>query len=302
AAVRQDPENAAASWQRPTRSTRGTANTPIADPARLRADQIQEYLAAAERAFAGGDYDGAIDACKQVLMIDASNERAFAELDRIHAAVDERQAAVEAAVERGRAAFETGNMISALREVKQALALDPYGAAALALSAQTEQTIKDRQDDARIHAAVDSARRRFAAGDHHAALESLEAIRPATNALVRAALDELRRALSEIDEQRRIDAAQNDRRRRIAALAAEARAAIGSDRLDDAARVLSEIRDVDSSAPEVADVAEKVRRAHAAARTREEVGRSLAEFEARLGEGSLPQADASLSAAAALAA
>src|SRR5262249_55890479 len=138
AAVRQDPENAAASWQRPTRSTRGTANTPIADPARLRADQIQEYLAAAERAFAGGDYDGAIDACKQVLMIDASNERAFAELDRIHAAVDERQAAVEAAVERGRAAFETGNMISALREVKQALALDPNDAAALALSAQTE--------------------------------------------------------------------------------------------------------------------------------------------------------------------
>src|SRR5262249_40532142 len=160
------------------------------------------------------------------------------------AAVDERQAAVEAAVERGRAAFETGNMISALREVKQALALDPNDAAALALSAQTEQAIKDRQDHARIRAGGDAARRRLAAGDHRAALESLEALQPATNLLVRSALDELRRALNQIVEQQRIEAAQSDRRRRIAALAGEARAAIAGDRLDDAARILSEIRDI----------------------------------------------------------
>ena len=61
------------------------------------------------------------------------------------AAVDERQAEVHAAVERGRAAFASGNLMSALREVKQALALDPNDENALALSAQTEQAIKERQ-------------------------------------------------------------------------------------------------------------------------------------------------------------
>src|SRR5204862_6540142 len=127
--VRMDPQNASAPWQRPTRqSSRPTSNRPTADPARLRAEQIEEYLAAAERAFGGGDYDGAIDACKQVLMIDTSNERAFAELDRINAAIDERQTAVQSAVERGRAAFQNGNLMSALREVKQAPALAPSGA------------------------------------------------------------------------------------------------------------------------------------------------------------------------------
>src|SRR5262249_18984753 len=184
----------------------------------------------------------------------------------------------------------------------QALALDPNDAAALALSAQTEQAIKDRQDDARIRAAVDAARRRFAAGDHRAALESLEALQPATNLLVRSALDELRRALNQIVEQQRIEAAQSDRRRRIAALAGEARAAIAGDRLDDAARILSEIRDIDPSAPELTDVAEHVRRAHAAARTREEVGRTLAEFETRVGEGDLAQAESLLNGVVGLAA
>src|SRR5207245_9252629 len=144
-----DPQNDSAPWQRQTRQTRQTrpSNRATTDPARLRAEQIEEYLAAAERAFDGGDYDGAIDACKQVLMCDTSNERAFAERDRINAAIDERQAAVQSAVERGRAAFQSGNLMASLREVKQALALAPSDADALALSAQTEQAIKERQDD-----------------------------------------------------------------------------------------------------------------------------------------------------------
>src|SRR4029077_6820231 len=106
------------------------------DPASLRAEQIDDLLGAAERAFDSGDYDGAVDGCKQVLLLDATNQRALTELNRAQAAVDERHAEVQAALERGRTALAGGNLIAALREVKQALALDPQDEDALALSAQ----------------------------------------------------------------------------------------------------------------------------------------------------------------------
>ena len=91
--------------------------------------------------------------------------------------------------------------MSALREVKQALALDSADENALALCALTEQAIKQRQGEARIRAGVGAARRQFAAGDHRAALGALEALQPASHPLVRAALEELRLALDQIEEQ-----------------------------------------------------------------------------------------------------
>src|SRR5262249_43258970 len=156
------------------RATRRPAQRTT-DPATIRAEQIEDLLAAAERAFDSGDYDGATDACKQVLLLDATNARALAELDRVQAALDERHAEVRAAVERGRAALASGNLMSALREVKQAQALDPNDPEALALSALTEQASRERQEDARIRAAVGAARRQFAAGEHRAALAALQA-------------------------------------------------------------------------------------------------------------------------------
>jgi serine/threonine protein kinase len=296
--IRQDSLRVTRSAPRPTpRPAQRTTN-----PATIRAEQIEDLLAAAERSFDSGDYDGAIDACKQVLLLEASNERALTELNRVQAAVDERQGEVHAAVERGRAAFASGNLMSALREVKQALALDPNDENALALSAQTEQAIRERQEDARIRTAVGAARRQFAAGDHRAALAALEALQPSSHPLVRPALDELRTALNQIEEQQRIETELQEQRRYVAGLFAEATAAIAANRLDAAARIVSQIRDHDPSAPEIADLGERMRQAEAAARTREEVDRALAEFEARLGEGNLSRSEESLTAAAALAA
>ena len=300
AAVRMDSGGAVAQAGRPTRQTRSSSSWQ-ADPAMARAEQIEDFFAAADRAFAAGDYDGATEGCKQVLLLDASNERAFAELARIHAAIDERQAAVQSAVERGRAAFESGNLMSALREVKQALALDAYDADALSLSADTEQAIRDRQEDARIRAAVDSARRRFSTGDHQAALAALEALQPGSNAIVRTTLDELRAALARIDAQQRVDAELEDRRRRIASLAGDARAAIASSRFDDALRIAAEIQDIDPAAPDIADLRARASDAQAAARAREEVGRLLAEFDTRLADSNLGGAEELADAAAALA-
>ncbi|HMF98024.1 MAG TPA: serine/threonine-protein kinase, partial [Vicinamibacterales bacterium] len=304
AAVGKAISNIRLDSQRVTRSAPRATPRPAprtTDPATIRAEQIEDLLAAAERAFDGGDYDGAIDACKRVLLLDGSNARALAELDRVQAAMDERQAEVRAAVERGRAAFASGNLISALREVKQALALDPNDRDALALSAQTEQASKERQEEARIRAAVGAARRQFAAGEHRAALAALEALQLNSHPLVRPALDELRTALNQIEEQQRIEAELVEQRRQIAALATQAAAAIGADRLDEGARILSQIRSHDPAAPQIADLAERIRQAEAAARTRAEVDRALGEFDLRLGEGDLPQAEASLTAAAALA-
>jgi serine/threonine protein kinase len=289
---------------RVTRSSPRTTPRPAQrtnDPATRRAEHIEDLLAAAERAFDSADYDGAIDACKQVLLLDASNARALSELDRVQAAIDERQAEVRAAVDRGRAALASGNLMAALREVKQALVLDPNDGDALALSAQTEQTSKDRQEEARVRTAVGAARRQFAAGEHRAALAALETL-PASHPLVRPAIDELRTALNQIEEQQRIETELQEHRRHIAALAAQAGAAIAASRPDEASRIVAQIRRQDPSAPEIADLTERMKQAEATARARAEVERALAEFEARLGEGDLTRADASLAAVAALAA
>src|SRR5262249_25762182 len=58
----------------------------------------------------------------------------------------------------------------------------------------------------------------------------------------------------------------------------------------------------DPAAPEIGELTERMRQAEAAARTRAEGDRALGEFDGRLGEGDLLRAEASLTAAAALAA
>ena len=208
---------------------------------------------------------------------------------------------MHAAVERGRAAFEAGNLMSALREVKQALALDPADEDALALSEHTERAIKERQDEARIRAAVGAARRQFAAGEYRAAVAALEGVQPASHALVRAALDEFRLALNQIEEQRRIETELAEQQRRTAALGAEALTAISANRLDDAGRILTAIRNLDPSAASIAEVSERLRQAQADVQRREEAGQRLADFDARLADGDLARADEALKAATALA-
>jgi len=129
-------------------------------------------------------------------MLDDSEERAIAQLDRIHTAIDEQQAHARLAERR-------------------------------------------RQEEARIRAAVDDARRRFAKGEHQAALQSLLALQPASNALVAGTLEELQLAFREIEEERRLHMERLERRRRVATLLEEGRLAIQDQRLDDAAQVSS---------------------------------------------------------------
>ena len=58
----------------------------------------------------------------------------------------------------------------------RSLALEPDNADAQALGAAAAAAIREIEEQARLHAAVDEARRRFADGEHQAALQSLEAL------------------------------------------------------------------------------------------------------------------------------
>jgi serine/threonine protein kinase len=236
------------------------SRTPSADNRDLtkrRAARIEEHLAAAQHAFDSGDYDASIELCKQVLMLNSSDERAISLIDRIHAAIDEQQTHLPEA--------------QRLRE------------------------------EARIRAAVDTARRRFAKGEHQAALQSLEALEPASNTLVAGTLDELRLAFQEIEERRRVEQERVERLRRITQLLADARAALKDERLDEASQALELVREIDTAVPELASVAELVSRAQAAARLKEELDGILRDFDEQLTQSDLPRAGELLNAAATLA-
>ena len=306
----------------PPPPVRQTPSPASPDPARIRAQQIEGHLIAARHAFDAGDYQAAIESCKQVLMLDTSDQRALAQLDRIHEAVDAQQEAVRTAIERGRAAYESGNLLTALREFRQALALEPQNEEAPPLVEAVETLIRQKQEESRIRTAVDEARRRFEKGDHQPALRSLEAL-PASNPIVAETLEELRIALRDIEEQqriekerleeqrrieaarleeqRRLEAARVEQQRRIAALLGAARTALKGHHLDEAAQALERVRELDPGATGLTDFAERLSRAEAAKRLKEDLERRLADFDAQLAHDDLAHAGALLEAAAALA-
>ena len=63
------------------------------DLATLRARQIEAHLTAAENAFTAGEHDAAIEFCRQVLLLDDSDDRALSLIDRIHAEIDDQRPA-----------------------------------------------------------------------------------------------------------------------------------------------------------------------------------------------------------------
>src|SRR4029079_557331 len=118
ASIRLSPQAAAAppaatARKKPPPANRGQTTS--------QARKIDEHLNAAQRAYDSGDYDAAIESCKQVLLLDASAERAIACIDRIHAAIDDQQLTV----------------------IKQS-ALDPNNADARARAVAAEAVLRER--------------------------------------------------------------------------------------------------------------------------------------------------------------
>ena len=121
---------------------RKTPNPAAVDPAKRRAQQIEDDLAEAQRRFDAGDHDAAKESCKHVLMLDATEQRALDLLDRIHGAIDAQQAAIE--LERQRIEAEA-------REARRRLEEEARAAAAKAAA---------EAEEARARAAAEAERRR----------------------------------------------------------------------------------------------------------------------------------------------
>src|SRR5204863_1759349 len=85
---------------------------------RMRSQQVERHLAAATQAFEATDYDAAAESCKHVLMLDRSEPRAIALLDRIDAITEERQqqeeSRIRSAVDDARRRFAAGDDQAAL--------------------------------------------------------------------------------------------------------------------------------------------------------------------------------------------
>jgi serine/threonine-protein kinase len=133
--------------------------TPSPDPSRRsldrdelerrRAKQIEGHVAQAREAIAAGNYDAAIGASEQVLMIDPYNGIALEVLDRARAVLDERQAdewLTEAELE-----IERGALTSALAKIDRAAALNHSSVRAQELR-QTVGEAMAARERARQHA------------------------------------------------------------------------------------------------------------------------------------------------------
>jgi colicin import membrane protein len=102
--------------------------------------------------------------------------------------------------------------------------------------------------------AVDTARRRFAEGAHDEAIAMLEKIQPASEPLVIAGLEELKRARAAATERQRAEAERAERlerQQRVAKLIDEARALIEGQSIEAAQARLDAARAIDASHPEI---------------------------------------------------
>jgi serine/threonine-protein kinase len=198
-------------------------------------------------------------------------------------------------------AFDDGDYDAAIEFCKKALILDASEERALSLLDRIHTAIDEQQrlalaetqrkeQDGRLRAEIDAARRRFAKGDHQGALQSLEALDLDSSGLVAGVLEELREAHRQIEERRRLESERVEREQRIRTLAADCRTALRENRLEDASRSLELLRAVGPTAAEVADLEARVSRAHAIARLNEQLEQLLGDFNQSLEHNELPQA------------
>jgi serine/threonine-protein kinase len=212
--------------------------------ARLR-DAEQKLDEAAVR-LEQGDLDGTADLLQRANELAPQHPRLAGVTQQLQEA-RERRAAEEAAErlkqevaallrsarERLQSAGESaGELMPALQDVNKVLALDPENVDAPDLKAAIEAGITARRETARARAAISNARTRFANGKHQAALKLLEDYSPPPHPDIAEALTELRTALDEIEEQRRLERERIERQQRIAALLAEARTALAAEHFD----------------------------------------------------------------------
>jgi tetratricopeptide (TPR) repeat protein len=214
--------------------TATTQPTSLPDLADRRQQQIAANLETADRAFELGDFEAALVACEDVLIIDPHNARAHDGRGRAHAALTERQAFAHLNVARQH--FSRGEITLAEGSLQAALAIMPDLGEGLVLRDELGSARQQQEQRIRaLNAAIDRARVRFLEGAFESAIDAAnEALEysPADSEARRLKAD----AVVALDERRR----QQEIARRAQAAADEAARLSARDRYGDARRVLDE--------------------------------------------------------------
>jgi serine/threonine-protein kinase len=135
--------------------------------ARRRASQIAAHLEQAHQALAAEDFEGAVAAAEQALLLDAEEADAIELLDRARAGLDERQA--QELLSRGEELLRDGDLTRAMGIAEQALTLTPGSPIVLRLRDEIdrarESRARERERAEALERAMEQARTHLHAGD-----------------------------------------------------------------------------------------------------------------------------------------
>jgi tetratricopeptide (TPR) repeat protein len=92
--------------------------------------KIQQYLNDGDRAFAGGDYQQAIDLWSRIFLIDVTNDEASDRIENAKAKRREIDQAIEPLLASGMTAFEQGDTAQAHKDLSEVLRIDPQNSTA----------------------------------------------------------------------------------------------------------------------------------------------------------------------------
>ncbi|HLJ74110.1 MAG TPA: hypothetical protein VKU62_05965, partial [Thermoanaerobaculia bacterium] len=92
--------------------------------------KIQQYLADGDKAFDGGDYQGAIDLWSRIFLIDVTNDQASERIEKAKKKKRESEQKSENLLSAAVAAFDSGDRAAAKEKFNQVLKLDPSNAQA----------------------------------------------------------------------------------------------------------------------------------------------------------------------------
>ena len=106
--------------------------------------KIRQYLNDGDRAFAGGDYQQAIDLWSRIFLIDVTNDEASDRIENAKAKRREIDQAVEPLLTSGVAAFEQGNTAQAHTDLTEVLRIDPQNTTAQRYLDRLGETVVDR--------------------------------------------------------------------------------------------------------------------------------------------------------------
>jgi serine/threonine-protein kinase len=135
--------------------------------ARRRASQIAAHLEQAHQALSTEDFEGAVAAAEQALLLDAEEADAIELLDRARAGLEERQ--VQELLSRGEELLRDGELTKAMGLAEQALSLTPGSAVVLRLRDEVDRArdvrTRERERAEAIERAMERARTQLHAGD-----------------------------------------------------------------------------------------------------------------------------------------